>query len=146
MRITPPCCDTAPVNAPDELIALIPAYQEGPRIGAVVEAASRHLPVVVIDDGSRDDTAEQAAGAGATVLRQVPNAGKGAALRMGFRHALDLGCRRGRSRSTPTASTIPPRSRAFVDAFRARRPELVIGRRDFDQMPAADGCRTWPAA
>ena len=52
MRIAPPCCDTAPVNAPDELIALIPAYQEGPRIGSVVEAARLLLPVVVIDDGS----------------------------------------------------------------------------------------------
>ena len=91
MRIAPPCCDTAPVNAPDELIALIPAYQEGPRIGSVVEAARLLLPVVVIDDGSRDDTAQRAEAAGATVLRQIPNAGKGAALRMGFRYALDRG-------------------------------------------------------
>ena len=73
------------------ILALIPAYDEGPRIGAVVEAASRHLPVVVIDDGSHDDTADRARAAGATVLAQLPNAGKGAALRMGFRHALDAG-------------------------------------------------------
>ena len=135
MRIAPPCCDTAPVNAPDELIALIPAYQEGPRIGSVVEAARLLLPVVVIDDGSRDDTAQRAEAAGATVLRQIPNAGKGAALRMGFRHALDRG--------VAAAITLdadgqhdPAEIPLFVDAFRARRPELVIGRRDFDQMPA----------
>jgi glycosyltransferase involved in cell wall biosynthesis len=123
------------VDATDDLIALIPAYQEGPRIGAVVEAASRHLPVVVIDDGSRDDTVERAEAAGATVLRQVPNAGKGAALRLGFRHALDRG--------VAAAITLdadgqhdPAEIPLFIDAFRARRPELVIGRRDFDQMPA----------
>lgn len=73
------------------ILALIPAYEEGPRIGAVVAATARHLPVVVIDDGSADDTAVAAEAAGATVLRQVPNAGKGAALRRGFQHALDAG-------------------------------------------------------
>ena len=46
---------------------------------------------MVVDDGSTDDTADQAEAAGATVLRQVPNAGKGAALRAGFRYALDAG-------------------------------------------------------
>ena len=73
------------------ILALIPGYQEGPRIAAVVTAARRHLPVVVVDDGSTDDTAAQAEAAGATVIRQVPNAGKGAALRAGFRHALEHG-------------------------------------------------------
>ena len=75
----------------ERITALIPAYQEGPRIAAVVEAVARHLPVVVVDDGSTDDTAERAESAGATVLRQVPNAGKGAALRAGFRDALAAG-------------------------------------------------------
>ena len=53
--------------------------------------ARDYLPVVVVDDGSTDDTAARAETAGATVLRQVPNAGKGAALRAGFRHALEAG-------------------------------------------------------
>jgi glycosyltransferase involved in cell wall biosynthesis len=55
------------------------------------QAARRHLPVVVVDDGSTDDTAAQAEAAGAIVLVQRPNAGKGAALRAGFRHALEDG-------------------------------------------------------
>jgi glycosyltransferase involved in cell wall biosynthesis len=79
------------MSGPDTILALIPAYQEGPRIAAVVAGAGVHLPVVVVDDGSSDDTAQVAEAAGATVLRQVPNAGKGAALRAGFRHALDAG-------------------------------------------------------
>ena len=73
------------------ILALIPGYEEGPRIGRVVEAARRHLPVLVVDDGSTDDTAARAEAAGARVIRQVPNQGKGAALRAGFRLALDEG-------------------------------------------------------
>ena len=75
----------------DSILALIPAHQEGPRIAAVVGAARAHLSVVVVDDGSTDDTAVVAEAAGATVLRERPNAGKGAALRAGFRHALEHG-------------------------------------------------------
>src|SRR5437762_2142979 len=77
--------------APSNVQALVPAHNEGPRIAAVVRRAARFLPVVVVDDGSTDDTAERATEAGATVIRQVPNQGKGAALRTGFRAALELG-------------------------------------------------------
>lgn len=120
-----------------ELLALIPAYQEGPRIGRVVERARRHLPVVVIDDGSKDDTASRAEAAGAAVIRQVPNQGKGVALRTGFRHALERG-----ADAVVTldgdgqhdAAEIP----RFLAAFAARdrpRPELIVGRRRFRDMP-----------
>ena len=118
----------------ESIIALIPAYEEGPRIGAVVEAARRHLPVVVVDDGSRDDTSDRARSAGATVLRQLPNAGKGAALRTGFRHALDAGA--------PAVVTLdadgqhdPAEIPRFLDRFRERRAELIIGQRDLRSMP-----------
>ena len=129
------CDDTLPVSNTDgPLLALIPAYDEGPRIGAVVEAASRHLPVVVIDDGSHDDTADRARAAGATVLAQLPNAGKGAALRMGFRHALEAGA--------PAVVTLdadgqhdPAEIPAFLERFAARRAELIIGQRDLRSMP-----------
>jgi glycosyltransferase involved in cell wall biosynthesis len=119
----------------DEIVALIPAYQEGPRIGAVVEAARVHLPLIVIDDGSTDDTAEAAQAAGATVIRQLPNAGKGAALRTGFGHALERGCAAVVTLDADGQHD-PAEIPSFVDAFRARRPELVIGRRAFDEMPA----------
>ena len=118
----------------DEVVALIPAYEEGPRIGAVVEAALRHVPVVVVDDGSTDDTAEQAEEAGATVIRQVPNAGKGAALRAGFRDALDQGVAAVVTLDADGQHD-PAEIPAFLEAFARSRPELVIGRRDFDEMP-----------
>jgi glycosyltransferase involved in cell wall biosynthesis len=121
-------------DRPDRILALIPAYEEGPRIVAVVEAARRHLPVLVVDDGSSDDTAERAEAAGATVLRQLPNAGKGAALRTGFRHALDQGAAAVVTLDADGQHD-PAEIPAFLEAFEGARPELVIGRRDFGEMP-----------
>lgn len=64
---------------------LIPAYDCAATIAAVVAGARRHVErVLVVDDGSGDDTAARAAAAGAEVLRQAANGGKGAALRAGF--------------------------------------------------------------
>jgi glycosyltransferase involved in cell wall biosynthesis len=121
-------------EAAERITALVPAYQEGPRIGAVVAAVAEHLPVVVVDDGSTDDTAERAEAAGATVLRHIPNAGKGAALRTGFRHALAAG-----SIAVVTIDADgqhdPAEIPAFLEAFHERRPGLIVGRRDFSAMP-----------
>jgi glycosyltransferase involved in cell wall biosynthesis len=121
-------------SSTEGIVALIPAYQEGPRIAAVVTAASKVLPVVVVDDGSTDDTAALAEAAGATVLRQLPNAGKGVALRAGFRYALDRGA--------PAVVTLdadgqhdPAEIPLFLAAFASSRPELVVGKRQFAQMP-----------
>ena len=121
------------------VLALIPGYEEGPRIGAVVTAASRHLSCLVVDDGSTDDTAAQAEAAGARVVRQVPNAGKGAALRAGFRIALDEGWDAVVTLDADgqhDADEIPRFVAAFATAGASGpRPELVIGRRDFARMP-----------
>lgn len=66
---------------------LVAAYNEAPVIGEVVRAALRAVPsgeVLVVDDGSTDDTEQVAAEAGARVLRLAANAGKGAAVRQGL--------------------------------------------------------------
>ena len=72
--------------------ALIPAYNEEDRIGTTV-AALKSRPeidkIVVIDDGSTDATSKVASDAGAVVVTLAANAGKGAALTAGYRHALD---------------------------------------------------------
>ncbi len=147
------------------VLALVPAYEEGPRIGAVVEAARRHLPVLVVDDGSTDDTSVRAQLAGAVVLPQRPNRGKGAALRMGFRRALDEGYDAVITLDADgqhDPDEIPRFLAAFAgvggpDGRRGQgavgglqdgaaggsgavaaagpRPELVIGYRDFGRMP-----------
>lgn len=73
------------------LIAVIPAYNEAETIQDVVAdlgtAYGDEIAVVVVDDGSSDDTGSLAATAGAVVLRQPVNLGAGAALRLGFRYA-----------------------------------------------------------
>jgi glycosyltransferase involved in cell wall biosynthesis len=118
----------------DRIVTLIPAFQEGQRIGAVVERARRHLPVVVVDDGSTDDTAARAEAAGATVLIQVPNAGKGAALRAGFRHALGIGAEAVVTLDADGQHD-PDEIPRFLAVFARERPELIIGQRDFASMP-----------
>ena len=117
------------------IVALIPGYNEGPRIAEVVRGAAAHLPVLVVDDGSRDDTAAQARSAGATVIEQRPNQGKGAALRAGFRRALADGADAVLTLDADgqhDPAEIPP----FLEAWAADpRPDLVIGRRNFRAMP-----------
>lgn len=69
---------------------IIPAYNEGPAIAAVVGALERVGPwheVIVVDDGSTDDTAARAEAAGASVVRHPYNKGNGAAVKSGIRRA-----------------------------------------------------------
>ncbi len=73
---------------------VIAAFNEGKAIGEVVrELRVRYPNVVVVDDGSRDDTCERAREAGATALRHVVNRGQGAALQTGMTYALKEGAR-----------------------------------------------------
>jgi glycosyltransferase involved in cell wall biosynthesis len=72
--------------------AIIPAYREGGRIGNVVAEVRRYIAdVIVVDDGSPDETALEAEQAGASVIRHEVNRGKGAALDTGFKAARDRG-------------------------------------------------------
>lgn len=73
-------------------LVVIPAYNEQPTIGPLVEEARKYISdILVVDDGSRDATAQVAAAAGAIVHRLDGNMGKGTALKLGFGYALDNG-------------------------------------------------------
>lgn len=71
---------------------IIPAYNEADSIAAVVSACVARGCVVVVDDGSRDATAQRAAAAGAYVVSHAINRGYDAALDTGFAAAARLGC------------------------------------------------------
>jgi glycosyltransferase involved in cell wall biosynthesis len=74
---------------PQSVAVIIPAYNESAAISAVVDELRRTAPwreVIVVDDGSSDDTAIRADAAGARVLRHPYNIGNGAAVKTGIRH------------------------------------------------------------
>jgi dolichyl-phosphate beta-glucosyltransferase len=86
--------DAAGEAAGPRLTVVLPAYEEAERIGATIArvrrevgdaAAPEPLEIVVVDDGSADDTAARAEEAGADqVIRHAHNRGKGAAVRTGM--------------------------------------------------------------
>jgi glycosyltransferase involved in cell wall biosynthesis len=71
-------------------LVLIPAYNASLTISELIENTSKFVDkssIVVIDDGSKDQTFEIAKNAGAMVLKHERNEGKGEALKTGFRYA-----------------------------------------------------------
>lgn len=69
---------------------VIPAFNEAASIGSVVHdlsSAAGWQEILVVDDGSTDETGERAAAAGARVIRHPYNKGNGAAVKTGIRHA-----------------------------------------------------------
>jgi glycosyltransferase involved in cell wall biosynthesis len=117
------------------IVAVIPAYNEAPRVGAVVLAVRDLLPVLVVDDGSTDRTAEVARETGAEVVEQRPNQGKGAALRSGFRQALAIGADAILTLDADGQHAPADIPRLLAAAGADPPPDLVIGRRSFRSMP-----------
>ena len=116
------------------IVAVIPALDAAASIVPVVEGALRHAArVLVVDDGSSDDTGARARAAGAETIRHPVNLGKGAALGTAFRHLL--------ATARPFAAVVtldadgqhdPSDIPAFVALHAQRRPALIVGSRDRD--------------
>jgi polyprenyl-phospho-N-acetylgalactosaminyl synthase len=74
----------------EHVAVVIPMLNEKGSIASVVEEVTTQFPlVIVVDDGSTDDSADEAQAAGAFVLRHPFNLGQGAALQTGFAFALE---------------------------------------------------------
>ncbi len=80
------------MKARQDFWVIIPAYNEGPRIGKVIREVKKYTQnILVIDDGSKDQTSAVAQTSGVTVLRHRLNLGKGAAMTTGVEAAFSLG-------------------------------------------------------
>jgi glycosyltransferase involved in cell wall biosynthesis len=78
-------------------LVLIPCLNEAPRIAGIIarlKALHGAIDVLVVDDGSTDDTADAARAAGADVVSLPFNLGYGAALQTGYKYALERGYER----------------------------------------------------
>ncbi len=130
-----------------KICVLVPAYNEARTIGQVISAVREMTKsVIVIDDGSRDATAQLAQDAGAIVIKHQVNKGKGAALQTGFKYVLDNGYDAVITMDSDgqhDANDIP----AFLEAFNKKLffpsrfhgnyPGIIIGTRmnDISKMP-----------
>ncbi len=117
-----------------DVLALIPAWNEGERIARVIHALPEGMPVLVVDDGSTDQTVDIALSAGAEVVKHDANKGKGVALTTGFTWAIE--------RDIPSVLTLdadgqhdPQEAVKFIDAFNLGGEDLIIGRRSLHAIP-----------
>jgi Glycosyl transferase family 2 len=105
---------------PGDVAVIIPAWNEAGRIGATVRAASTLTGadvVVVVDDGSADETADLAAAAGARVIRHARNRGKAAAMETGAEAVRLIESVPGESvPGEPAVARREPRHLLFLDA------------------------------
>ena len=119
-------------------IACIPAYNVGNQISQVIKQSLNYVDkVVVCDDGSTDNTFENAKSSGAIVLQHHENLGKGAALKTLFQKAKEL--------DAEIIVTIdgdgqflPQEIPKLIEPIKTHQFELVIGNRflDKDEMPS----------
>jgi len=116
---------------------IIPCLNEGDTIGSLVHEVRNYLPnVLVVDDGSSDNTAAIAASAGAQILAPGHSSGKGAALMSGFRLAVEKGFTWALTMDGDgqhAATDIPK----FLAAADPNAPALLVGNRmhDASRMP-----------
>jgi polyprenyl-phospho-N-acetylgalactosaminyl synthase len=119
----------------EEVYVVIAAYNEAAVIARVVGEVKRAgYPLVVVDDGSRDETAALAHAAGAVVLEHPFNLGQGAALQTGIDYALAHAAEvvvtfdaDGQHRVTDIAR--------LVDALAVERADFALGSRFLGHSP-----------
>ena len=117
-----------------KILALIPAYNEGIHIKKVITESLTHLPVLVVDDGSKDNTVELVKETAAEVVLVKPNQGKGNALKTGFRWALEQDYD-GVLTLDADGQHDPQEIPLFLHSLEKENADLIIGCRNFSEMP-----------
>ena len=116
------------------IVALIPAYNAAPFVADVIRKARAHVPVIAVNDGSRDNTLAELRRTDARVIDQQPNQGKGVALRAGFRAALEDGAD-AVIQLDADGQHDPNEIPLFLEKHYTTAADLIIGERNFGGMP-----------
>lgn len=116
------------------IVALIPAYNAEAFVADVIRKARKHVPVIAVNDGSRDGTLAELRKTDAIVIDQQPNQGKGVALRTGFRAALQQGAD-AVIQLDADGQHDPTEIPLFIEKHFTTAADLIIGERDFGGMP-----------
>ena len=125
----------------DRCAAIVPAYNAAARIGAVLSGLIRHIPpgnIIVVDDGSLDETSAIAEHSGVRVLRHGVNRGKGAAIRSGIELIAAHAYIEEVIMLDADGQHDPEEIPAFVEEFSKGKADIIIGNRMSDRcaMPA----------
>jgi glycosyltransferase involved in cell wall biosynthesis len=118
--------------------AVIPAYHEEKHIGDVVRRTRQQLDhILVVDDGSSDETKDRAREAGAEVAIHPENRGKGEAIKTGLRHWLDRQLEFVIILDADGQHRPEEINRFVAAAVSAAEPKLIVGNRmnDVSRMP-----------
>ena len=119
----------------DKILTVLPAYNEEKHLKQVLEQVLEQTPdVLVVNDGSKDRTADIARECGVMLITRENNLGKGASLKEAFNRALELGYDAvimldADGQHDPAC--IPE----FVEKFHETRAPLIIGCRNYEEMP-----------
>lgn len=114
---------------PEKYLIAIPAKDAEKTLGKVVSECRRILPhVLVVDDGSSDETGRIAREAGATVVRHEVNRRKGAALKTAFAWALQNGYTAVITLDAD-GQHLPSEIPKLIAAYESSRGDLIIGSR-----------------
>jgi glycosyltransferase involved in cell wall biosynthesis len=129
------------------VVVVIPALNEAGAVGVVVKTVppqlcSLDVDVLVVDDGSTDETTAEASGAGALVATLAKNTGQGNAFKLGYR----LACERGATyiaTADADGQFDPAELPRLIELLIADQADLVTGSRRLGEAHTTDSVRAW---
>lgn len=114
----------------DRVVIVIPAYNEGRALDKLLASIKFPLgDIIVVDDGSTDNTASVSHSAGVRIIRHKKNMGKGVALRTGFRDAIKEGAGWVVTMDAD-GQHCPGDVPLFLKAVKADKGDIIIGERE----------------
>jgi glycosyltransferase involved in cell wall biosynthesis len=125
----------------ERFAAIVPAYNAAARIEPVLASIARYIPahnIIVVDDGSLDDTAAIARRSGAAVLRHETNMGKGAAIKTAIERLASLAGIDAVVMLDADGQHDPAEIPRFAEEFMKGCADLIVGNRMANRagMPA----------